>query len=221
MTAHPGSRRSGSRRYDRDTPEFGRVANLSDGVFAIAMTLLVLTLDVPDVEGSRLAGALADRIPQLITVALAFTLVANMWWAHHKFFGLLGVVEPGLIAINLVLLGFVALVPFPTSLIGASPTERAAVIPFVGFFVITLLLFLLMLARARAASAWREPMPRGLHPWLVGGLTANIAVMATAVVVAWWAPVAALVIAAISGTSVGIVMYSVAPSAYRHWAAPG
>ncbi|QBI18683.1 DUF1211 domain-containing protein [Egibacter rhizosphaerae] len=102
---------SASRRYRRDSVEFSRVANLSDALFAIAMTLLVLRIEVPDVPADQLAGALADQLPQFIAFLLSFAVVANFWWIHHRFIAVLGVVEPGLIAINLVLLGAVALVP--------------------------------------------------------------------------------------------------------------
>jgi uncharacterized membrane protein len=130
-----------SQRYDRGSPEFSRVANLSDAVFAIAMTLLVLTLDRPDSPAGQLARGLLETLPQLVAFALAFALVANIWWAHHKFFSRLGALEPGVVAISLVLLGAVALVPFPTSLIGHAPTERAAVLPFIGVFVVILRCF--------------------------------------------------------------------------------
>ena len=64
-------------RYDRHSPEFTRVANLSDAVFAIAMTLLVLTLDVPDVPAGRYGEVLSQQAPQLVVFVLAFGLVAN------------------------------------------------------------------------------------------------------------------------------------------------
>jgi uncharacterized membrane protein len=204
-------------RYTRDTAEFSRVANLSDAVFAIAMTLLVLTLDAPDVGGAPLAEALFDRLPQLIAFVLAFGLVANIWWAHHKFVAQLESVERGLIAITLVLLGAVALVPFPTSLIGNAPTERAAVLPFIGLFVGIALLFLLMYARAQAVGAWRRPVPEGLFPWLLGTWAMLMGGMVLALVVAIWVPVAGLVIAAMNGTAVGVLMAWIAPPAYGDW----
>ena len=83
------------RRYGRDTPEFARVANLSDAVFAIAMTLLVLALDAPDVPADRLAAALAAEVPRYVAFVLSFVLVANVWWAHHKFFALVAWIDPG------------------------------------------------------------------------------------------------------------------------------
>lgn len=49
---------------------------------------------------------------------LAFALVANLWWQHHKLMALFQFVEPGMVGIVLALLGGVALVPYPTSLVG-------------------------------------------------------------------------------------------------------
>jgi uncharacterized membrane protein len=210
----------GPRRHARDSPEFSRLVNLSDAVFAIAMTLLVLTLERPEAPADRLARALLDGLPQLVAFLLAFALVANIWWAHHKFVSMLGALEPGLMAMTLVLLGAVALVPFPTNLIGHAPTERAAALPFIGLFVVILLLFLLMLLRAQRASAWHRPMPEGVFPWLVGFFAGSIAGMVLAFVVALWVPVAGLVIAALNGTAVGIVTTTLGPRgfrAYREW----
>lgn len=101
---------SGPRRYRWDSPEFARVTSLSDGVFAIALTLLVLALDVPDVDTTDLAGALLSEGQQVALFALSFVLVANIWWVHHRFIALLGELESGLIVVNLMILGLVALV---------------------------------------------------------------------------------------------------------------
>ena len=205
------------RRYGRDTPEFARVANLSDAVFAIAMTLLVLALEAPDVPAERLAAALAAEVPQYVAFVLSFVLVANVWWAHHKFFGLLAWLEPWIIGLNLGLLGLVALVPFPTSLIGAAPTAGAAVVPFVALFVLVHVVFLVLLVRAHALRAWRIPMPRGLYPWLVAGWLGHLSLMVVALAVALVWPIGGLVLAAASGTAVGIAMGVLAPRAYAEW----
>jgi uncharacterized membrane protein len=216
--ADPDRAVPGLRRYGRDTPEFGRVANLSDAVFAIAMTLLVLTLDAPNVPADRLAGELVARAPQTIAFVLSFVLVANVWWAHHKFFGLLGSIEPLVMGINLGILGVVALVPYPTSLIGTNPDAGAAVLPFIGLFFVLHLLFLAMLVRVHATRAWRFPIPPRLYPWLVLGWLAHVALMLLALLVALWWPIAGLVVAALSGTVVGVTMGVVAPAAYAEWA---
>jgi uncharacterized membrane protein len=209
---------SGMPSYDRDSPEFARVSNLSDAVFAIAMTLLVLTLDVPDAAEGPLADALAQRLPQLIAFVLAFALVANIWWAHHKLVAHLGTMDRGLIAITLVLLGAVALVPFPTSLIGNAPTDQAAVLPFIGLFVLILVLFLLLYVQAERVGAWRRPIPEGLFRWLLAYWLLSIAGMTLALVVAAWLPLAGLLVAALNGAVVAILLEWRAPAAYRTWA---
>ena len=95
-----------------------RVIAFSDGVFAIAITLLVLSLEVPDVTDKNLGEALKDLTPELFTYALSFAVVGMYWMAHHRTFRLVTRIDRTLLWINLVLLGFVALLPFPTEILG-------------------------------------------------------------------------------------------------------
>jgi len=187
-------------------------------VFAIAMTLLVLNLDAPSVPSDQLAAELVGRAPQMIAFVLGFALVANVWWVHHKFVGLLAYVEPVVIGINLGILGLVALVPFPTSLIGTNPGSGAAVLPFIGLFVALHVLFLALLVRVQATRAWRIPVPPRLYPWLVLGWLGHLSILAVALLVAIWWPLGGLIVAALSGTIVGVTMGVVAPAAYADWA---
>jgi uncharacterized membrane protein len=207
----------GAPRYERDTPEFARVLNLSDAVFAIAMTLLVLTLDVPDMAAGPLGEALAERVPQFVAFVLAFLFVANIWWAHHKLIARLGAIDRGLVAITLVLLCAVALVPYPTSLIGNAPTERAAVLPFIGLFLLIYLVFLAFYVQAERVGAWRDPLPDGLFQWLIAYWLMGSAGLGLALVVGALAPVVGLVVAALNGTAVGLVMEWRAPRAFKAW----
>jgi uncharacterized membrane protein len=184
--------------FEHGSLEFARVANLSDAVFAIAMTLLVLTLDVPRPGAGGLAGTLVGQLPQLVAFALAFALVANLWWQHHKLVALFAVVEPGLVGVNLVLLGAVALVPFPTSLVGNEPTERAAVLAFIAVFTVLSLLFLVLVARAQRTGAWRAGVTDQQVHRLLGQWGAGIVVLLLAALVAVWQPVVGLVVIALT-----------------------
>jgi uncharacterized membrane protein len=204
-------------KFERDSSEFGRVANLSDAVFAIAMTLLVLTLDVPDPAAGPLGEALLAQLPQLIAFVLAFTLVANIWWEHHKFMARLATLDRPLVGATLVLLGAVALVPFPTSLIGNAPTDRAAVLPFIGLFIFIGVMVLVLYWQAQRAGAWQRPWPDRLSRWVLGGWGALIGGLVLALVVAIFVPLAGLAMAALNGWVVTIVMGSVAPPGYRVW----
>jgi uncharacterized membrane protein len=204
-------------RYGRDTPEFARAANLSDAVFAIAMTLLVLTLDVPDPAAGPLADALLATLPQLIAFVLAFTLVANIWWEHHKFVARLATLDRPLIGATLVLLGAVALVPFPTSLIGNAPTDQAAVLPFIGLFIFIGVVLLILYWRAQLSGAWLRPWPDHLSGWVLGGWAVLIGGLVAALLVAVFAPLVGLAMAALNGWVVTIAMGQVAPPGYRVW----
>jgi uncharacterized membrane protein len=206
-----------SRRYGRDSQEFARVVNLSDAVFAIAMTLLVLTLETPQVPASELAAALGRELPQLVAFLLSFALVANIWWQHHKLFAKLAWIEPGIVAINLVLLGAVALVPFPTSLLGSTPTARAAVAPFVTVFIVLSLLYLGLMARVQRLDAWTEPVPPGLFPWLAAGFALVVVVMSAALLITWWSPRGALLLLVVSHLPERLLARR-APPGYDAWA---
>lgn len=205
------------RRYDRDSPEFGRVANLSDGVFAIGMTLLVLGLEVPAMGEAPLAALLRERIPNLVAFVLGFVLVANMWWAHHKFVSQLSCFEPGLIRLNLLFLGAVALVPFPTGLVGVAPHERAAVVPFIVLFIVLQSVFLAMVARAHGQQAWRWPLSATMYRWVRSGWLAALAGMTVALLVALWIPIGGLAVATLHGTVTDSVIVRRAPRGYTEW----
>jgi uncharacterized membrane protein len=204
-------------RTDRESPEFGRVVNLSDAVFAIALTLLVLSLEVPRVPAGELAGALADQSSEFVAFALAFFLVASVWWQHHRIFAVFGFLEPGLIAINMAILAGVALVPFPTSLVGATPHARAAVLSFIGLFAALTALWLGFILRAHAVGAWRKPLPQPLLRWLIGDWLASAASMVVALVVTVWSPVTGLVVLAAGSSITSLSMGHLGPAERKEW----
>jgi uncharacterized membrane protein len=106
-----------------------RLVAFSDGVFAIAITLLVLNIQVPDVSDENLGDAVSDLVPELFTYALSFVVVGLYWISHHQMFRALQRVDRSLLWLNLALLGFVALLPFPTELLGTyGDTSLATVI---------------------------------------------------------------------------------------------
>jgi uncharacterized membrane protein len=109
-----------------------RLVAFSDGVYAIAITLLVLSLTVPNVSDKRLGTALQDLIPQLFTYALSFFVVGMYWMAHHRTFRSLVKVDRTLLWINLVLLGFVALLPFPTEILGKYGNTTLGTVVYAG-----------------------------------------------------------------------------------------
>lgn len=95
-----------------------RVEAFSDGVFAVAITLLVLQFIVPDVQSGKLFSALLRQWPQLVTYVASFLTVGVVWVNHHAIFRGLRAVDRTIQFINLVLLLTVVLVPYPTELLG-------------------------------------------------------------------------------------------------------
>jgi uncharacterized membrane protein len=100
---------------------FERVVFFSDAVFAIAITLLVIDLRVPDLPGDASSQAIADELiwlaPRFFAFGLSFAVIGMYWLTHWRRFQLITHVTQRLVLINLVLLGTVAFIPFPTALI--------------------------------------------------------------------------------------------------------
>lgn len=98
-----------------------RIEALTDGIFAIAMTLLVLTLDLPQTGGvtaAKLHDLLISQYDKFFNYALSFVLLAVFWIIHHRQFHHIKRTDHNLLWINIFTLMFVALMPFSTSLIG-------------------------------------------------------------------------------------------------------
>ncbi len=98
----------------------------TDGVMAVAITLLVLNLEVPTVPGDELDDALVDLIPSLIAYLLSFALVGRFWIIHHRLFETLRAFDSGLMALNLTFLTLIVLVPFSTELFDKYTQEPIA-----------------------------------------------------------------------------------------------
>jgi uncharacterized membrane protein len=110
--------------------DLGRIVAFTDGVMAVAITLLVLNLEVPRVPGGELDEALVDLIPSLIAYLLAFALVGRHWVVHHRFFETLRAFDALLMTLNLAFLALIVLVPFATELFDRYTEEPAAAAVF-------------------------------------------------------------------------------------------
>jgi TMEM175 potassium channel family protein len=94
-----------------------RVEAFSDGVFAVAITLLVLQFADPNAGQGHLLAALLGQWPLLVTYVASFLTVGVIWVNHHTIFGGIKEADRTLQFINLILLLFVVLVPYPTQLL--------------------------------------------------------------------------------------------------------
>src|SRR5580658_5943414 len=95
----------------------GRIEAFSDGVFAIAITLLVLTIAQPS-NYAHLGHQLVNRLPSLAAYAVSFLVIGIMWLNHHAIFTHLRVVDRGIFYWNLLLLMTIVFIPYPTEVFG-------------------------------------------------------------------------------------------------------
>ena len=113
-----------------------RLEALSDGVFAIAMTLLVLEVKVPDLPRhapeAEVVAALRSQVPNLLSYFISFMLAGTFWFTQHLAFHFVRHATRALCWINLVFLMFVSLLPFSAALLGHQPASRIAFLVYYG-----------------------------------------------------------------------------------------
>ena len=139
----------------------GRTEAFSDGVFAIAITLLILEVNVPETAFDNLWRGIIDQWPSYLAYATSFITIGGIWLAHHGIFRRLQYANTRLMLINLLLLMAVSFLPFPTKLLAEaihnSDAERAAVIFYgASLLVISTLLSALWGSVARDRHLLRE-----------------------------------------------------------------
>ena len=127
----------------REEVGIDRLLTFSDGVFAIAVTLLVLDLHEP-VVSHGLLGALLKEWPAYLSYVLSFLVIGIVWAQHHLMFQYIRRTDHLFILINIVSLMWVAVVPFPTALLARyleNPGERqTAIAIYAGLFLVGSLL---------------------------------------------------------------------------------
>jgi uncharacterized membrane protein len=121
-----------SRREDDEAADeegIGRVLALSDGVFAIAITLLILEIAVPaTTSDAGLPKALLGLWPRYLAYVVSFVVIARFWVMHRLAFRLIARDDAVLVWLNLLLLMSVAFLPFPTAVLGAHAGSPAAAV---------------------------------------------------------------------------------------------
>lgn len=107
---------------DNNVISKNRLEALVDGVFAFAMTLLVVSLSVPDIPkaeaATQLPAHIATMFPEFLSFLIAFLVLASFWIVHHEHFHYLRSVNVWVLWLNIFILIFVVLVPFSTNISG-------------------------------------------------------------------------------------------------------
>ena len=143
-----------------------RLETLSDGIFAIVMTLLVLDLKVPlDVPASQLAHALLQEASTWASFAITFILAARYWTIQHRLFNLLEKVQPRTVVTTFIFLSLITILPFSTSLWGHYLNNSLAFFLYILNQVLIGIVVLVELLLARRGNNLR----RGDALWLLSG----------------------------------------------------
>jgi TMEM175 potassium channel family protein len=109
--------------------DLSRLAAFTDGVFAIAITLLVLGLSVPQGDHDVNRRVLAEW-PDLGAYFLSFAVVGRFWLVHHRFFETLRGFDAQLVRLNMAFLAFLVLVPYTTELLGDHADDTIAAVVY-------------------------------------------------------------------------------------------
>jgi len=185
-----GPTRRATIRYERGGEEFGRVLAFSDGLFAIAMTLLVVGIDVPKLVDQDSVGelwdAFGDLIPNFVSFFISFAVIGRYWVAHHEFIGRLKAMDNGLIGLNLIFLAFVAFLPFPTALLGNYFENPLSVASYALIVAICSLMEVVMFRHAHRRGLMSDDMPEAVFRFGAIASIAPVLFFTISVPLAFW-----------------------------------
>jgi uncharacterized membrane protein len=164
----------GSAGRETDT---GRIEAFSDGVFAIAITLLIIEIAVPHLDqeppGITLPEALVGLWPSYLGYVISFLQIGVIWANHHNRFRFIERSDHGLLFLNILFLMCVAFIPFPTALLaeyldGSGAERETAGVIYAGTLAVTAVFFTLLWLYA---AANRRLVNRNLDPSLLRAMT--------------------------------------------------
>jgi uncharacterized membrane protein len=138
-----------------------RIEALSDGVFAIAITLLVLEISVPEDAYKHLGRAILHEWPSYLAYVTSFLTIGAAWFVHHGIFRRLARADFVVVRLNLIFLMVVSFLPFPTQLLAAGVRGREAERTAVLFYGAVLAVMLFMIS---VLCRYVSSHPELLHP---------------------------------------------------------
>jgi uncharacterized membrane protein len=172
--------------------EADRVLAFSDAIFAIAITLLTLNLEVPaGLHGAGFTRALHQVLPALGAYVLSFVILGQLWLAHHRIFGVIARVDYALLVRNLLFLGLIAIMPFPVRLLSDYTKQLLAVAIYAVAFITAMQLQRLIwleVTRPEHRDILREPIPAEVRDGFGRVLLGMLLVFGAAVPLGMFAP---------------------------------
>jgi uncharacterized membrane protein len=174
--------------------ETGRLEAFSDGIFAIAITLLGLTLQVPDlgedVSAAALAETLGQQWPSYIAFAISFFTILIVWLNHHAVFGLVRRADLLFLIANGFILLLVTVMPLPTALVTqylGTPADSTATAVYAGtLLMVTVFHNLLWLSAAYRRRLLKPSTPESFVRVLTRNYLLGLPLYVTAIVLAFW-----------------------------------
>ncbi len=142
--------------------DLSRILAFTDGVFAIAITLLVLQIEVPDLllGNGDFVDWLGEMLPDLFAFAISFAVIGIYWIWHHRLMRMVREFDRGLMAVNLIYLAWIVLLPFSSQLIGEHggdvPVTAAFYIANLALVAISQSLMIRLILRHRLADPGYE-----------------------------------------------------------------
>lgn len=121
-----------AKKREEHEVEFSRIVAFSDGVFSIAITLLVLELKLPveHLTNNELWNAIGDQREQFLAYGISFAVIARFWLVHHAFFSEVKAFDTRLIGLNLFYLAWIVLIPFSSQVLGEYGGQLPAVVVY-------------------------------------------------------------------------------------------
>jgi uncharacterized membrane protein len=188
-----------------DRWDTGRTEAFSDGVFAIAITLLVLEIGIPAGEFDDLWSAIFHEWPAYLGYATSFLTIGGLWLAHHGIFRRLRYANNAVMRINLLLLMAVAFLPFPTRLVAEAIRDRNAERAAAIFYGLCLLAIAVLFSALWAAVARDRPL---LKPEVTDE-EVNSILIASSPSIGFYAGAIALAIVAPRAAAIGYLLIAV------------
>ena len=178
-----------------------RLEALVDGVFAIAITLLVLEIRVPIVDSARggdLAHALLDQWPSYVAYTITFFVVGAYWINHHRMFYLLRGVDHTFLILNIFCLMAIAIIPFPNAVVAEylrDPAMRGVAAAVYGLAMFTLaVMFIVTFWYASLKGLFREGVDTAKVRKVLRSYAVGPVIYLLGIVLSGWAPLAVLIV---------------------------
>jgi uncharacterized membrane protein len=171
-------------RYSRDESEYDRAIAFIDATFALAMTLLVTSLDIDErASAFRSLSSLGDAVgPQFITFLIAFAVIASYWLRHHRMVASFVAIDVRTIVANLCLIAGIILLPFSTAAVGDPSVEELplpTVLMAVNVAAVSVLYVVVWIVAAGRGLIDPPPDAGGRLEAVIGGLAPAVVFLAS------------------------------------------